>query len=118
MIRVCFQFVTKGRAVINSEPEEQPDMATATEQARVWMGLKDENLGFGTWGGGGAVVRSSEIEHIAVMPPEEMERLYFDDDQIVAAGYADGLRAALALTTDPATVAAIEQALADLEAPA
>lgn len=117
-MKVCFQFVTKGRAVINSAPEDQPDMETATQQARKLMSLAGQSIAFDTWGGGGASVRADEIEHIAVMPPEQMERLYFDDDQLVAAGYADGLRAALALTTDPATVAAIEQALADLEAPA
>lgn len=113
---VCFQFVTKGRAVINSSPEPQPSMAAALEQAKTWMGFKGQTLSFTTWDGGGAVVRVDEVEHIAVLTPEQMARLHADDDHLVHHGYTAGLRAALQAARSGG-IPAVEQLLTETEPP-
>lgn len=100
-MKLCFQFVTRGRAVINSEPEEQDSVEAATAQAKAWMALKGQTLAFGTYDSGGAVVKVDELEHVAVMTPETMARLYADDAELVRRGRVEGLRTALAAVENP-----------------
>ena len=73
---VCFQFVTKGGAVIDTEPEEWPSIKVATERAKEWMELKGQTISFVTFDGDGAVVRTDDIEHTAAMPAAKMAALY------------------------------------------
>ncbi len=75
-MRVCFQFVTRSRGVIDTEPEDADSIEAATAQAKTWMDLKGETISFGTFDGGGAVVRTDDIEHIAVMPAKQMAGLW------------------------------------------
>lgn len=78
-MRVCFQFVTRSRGVIDTEPEDAESIEAATAQAKEWMDLKGQTLSFTTYDGGGAVVRTDDIEHIAVMPAEQMAKLWAED---------------------------------------
>lgn len=76
-VRVCFQFVTKGGAVIDSEPEEWPSVLAATKRAEEWMNLPaGKTIAFITYEGDGAVVRPDETEFIAVLPEKKMADLY------------------------------------------
>lgn len=76
-VDVCFQFVTKGGAVIDTEPEPFPSVLAATQRAEEWMNLPtNKTLAFVTYEGDGAVVRAGEIEHAAVMTAEKMARIY------------------------------------------
>lgn len=75
--RVCFEFVTKGGAVIDSEAEEWPSIRDATTRAEEWMNLPaDKTISFVTYEGDGAVVRVHEVEHIAVIPEAKMAKQY------------------------------------------
>lgn len=76
-IKVCFQFVTKGSAVIDSEAEEWSSIKEATERAEEWMNLPaGKTIAFATYEGDGAVVRVEELEYIHVMPAEKMAKVY------------------------------------------
>ena len=76
-VSVCFQFVTKGNAVVDTEPEDFPSLAAATKRAEEWMNLPPQKtLAFVTFEGDGAVLRSGEIEHVAVMTAEKMSKIY------------------------------------------
>lgn len=76
-VMVCFQLITRGGAVIDTEPESWPSITAASTRAAEWMALPPEKtITFTTFEGDGAVVRPSEIEHIAVMKAEKMANLY------------------------------------------
>lgn len=77
-VSVCFQFVTKGGAVVDTEAEEFPSIKDATTRAEEWMNLQppSRTIAFVTYEGDGAVVRSGEIEHVAVMTAEKMAGIY------------------------------------------
>jgi hypothetical protein len=77
-VAVCFQFVTKGGAVVDTEPEGFPSISAATRRAEEWMNLEppSRTIAFVTYEGDGAVVRSGEIEHIAVMRADKMASIY------------------------------------------
>lgn len=76
-VMVCFQLITRGGAVIDTEPESWPSITAASTRAAEWMALPSERvITFTTFEGDGAVVRPSEIEHIAVMKAEKMASLY------------------------------------------
>lgn len=76
-VMVCFQFVTKGNAVVDTEAEEFESVAAATKRAEEWMNLPPQKtLSFVTYEGDGAVLRSGEIEHVAVMRAEKMASIY------------------------------------------
>ncbi len=85
-VLVCFQFVTKGNAVVDSEAEEFPSIAAATKRAEEWMNLEpaSRTIAFTTYEGDGAVVRSGEIEHIAVMTAEKMAGIYAEAIRLAA----------------------------------
>lgn len=74
---VCFQFVTRGGAVIDTKPEGWPDIEAATTRAEEFMNLPPgKNIRLITYEGDGGVVRVSELEHIAVFPLTKIEALY------------------------------------------
>lgn len=76
-IMVCFQFVTKGGAVIDTEPELWDSIVAATRRAEEWMNLPEQKtISFVNYEGDGAVVRAGEIEHAAVIPAAKMAALY------------------------------------------
>lgn len=76
-VSVCFQFVTKGGAIIDTEPEPFVSIAAATKRAEEWMNLPaGKTISFTTFEGDGAVLRAGEIEHAAVMTAEKMTRIY------------------------------------------
>ena len=77
-VLVCFQFVSEGGAVIDSEPERFPSMAAATRRAEEWMNLDppSRTIAFNTFEGDGAVIRAGKIEHVAVMTAEKMTAIY------------------------------------------
>jgi len=77
-VHVCFQFVTKGGAVVDTEPEPFPSMQHATRRAEEWMNLDppSKTISLVTFEGDGAVLRAGEIEHAAVMTAEKMARIY------------------------------------------
>lgn len=79
-VQVCFQFVTRSRGVIDTEPEDAESIEVATAQAKGWMDLKNQTLSVTTYDGGGAVVRTDDIEHIAVMPADQMRQLWAEDE--------------------------------------
>lgn len=83
---VCFQFVTKGGAVIDTEPELQPSMQRATAQAAEWMEYTDrtanKTIAVVTYEGDGGVIRVSELEHVAVMPAEKMAAVYAEAEKM------------------------------------
>lgn len=84
-VMVCFQFVTKGNAVVDTEAEEFPSVAEATKRAEEWMNLPPhKTLSFVTYEGDGAVIRSGEIEHVAVMTAEKMARIYDEAVRLAA----------------------------------
>lgn len=64
-------------------------MAAATKRAEEWMNLtpSTRTLSFTTYEGDGAVIRSGEIEHIAVMSAEKMATIY---EQAVQAAQEEG----------------------------
>lgn len=74
---VCFQFVTRGGAVIDTKPEGWPSIEEATKRAEEFMNLGPQrSLTLTTFEGDGGVVRTSELEHIAVFPMAKIEALY------------------------------------------
>jgi hypothetical protein len=76
-VSICFQFVTKGGAVVDSEPETWDSIEKATAQAKDWMELPEQKtIHFITFEGHGAVVRAGDIEHTAVIPKAKMVELY------------------------------------------
>lgn len=76
-VMICFQFVTKGGAVIDTEAEEWATMKDAMTRAEEWMNLSpSRTISFVTFEKDGAVVRPGETEHIAVMPAQKMAALY------------------------------------------
>jgi hypothetical protein len=82
---VCFQFVTKGGAVVDTEPESFPDIMAATKRAEEFMNLPPQKtISFLTFEGDGAVLRAGEIEHTAVMTAEKMTRIYQEAVQAAA----------------------------------
>jgi len=84
-VSVCFQFVTKGGAVIDTEPEDFPSIATATQRAADFMNLPPQKtITFTTFEGDGAVLRAGEIEHAAVMTAEKMSRIYKEAIQMAS----------------------------------
>src|SRR3546814_13258127 len=73
----CFQCVTKGVAVVDTEPEDWISIQDATKRAEEFMNLPPaKSLAFTTYEGDGAVIRAGEIEHIAVMPATKMAKIY------------------------------------------
>src|SRR3546814_1362855 len=73
----CFQCVTKGVAVVDTEPEGWISVQYATKRAEEFMNLPPaKSLAFTTYEGDGAVIRAGEIEHIAVMPATKMAKIY------------------------------------------
>lgn len=77
-IMVCFQIVTQGGAVIDSEPEAWVSIEKATAEAKGWMELRGKTIDFTTFEGDGAVVKTDTIEHTAVMRAEKMRNLYLE----------------------------------------
>ena len=75
-IMVCFQVVTQGGAVVDTEPEPWPDIDSATKRAKEWMELRGKTIHFTTFEGDGAVIKTDTIEHIAVMRAQKMMDLY------------------------------------------
>jgi hypothetical protein len=75
-LKVCFQFVTKGGAVMDTEPEEFPNIQAATKRAQEWMELKGRVLAFTSFEGYGVSMRTDEIEHITAMPAAKMAELF------------------------------------------
>lgn len=74
---VCFQFVTRGGAVIDTKPEGWPNIQAATGRAEEYMNLPGHrSLSLISFEGDGGVVRVSELEHIAVFPMAKIEALY------------------------------------------
>lgn len=74
---VCFQFVTRGGAVIDTRPEGWPSIDEATKRAGEFMNLQgNSSLSLTSYEGDGGVVRVSELEHIAVFPMAKIEALY------------------------------------------
>lgn len=83
-VMVCFQFVTKGGAVIDTEAEPFPSVLAATQRAEEWMNLPaNKTIAFVTFEGDGAVVRAGEIEHAAVMTAAKMAKVYAEAVQAV-----------------------------------
>ena len=92
-VSVCFQFVTKGGAVIDTEPEPYPSISDATRRAEEWMNLPaGKTIRFVTFEGDGAVLRAGEIEHAAVMTAAKMASLYEEGVRLASeqAGHAAG----------------------------
>ena len=77
-IMVCFQIVTQGGAVVDTEPEEWKDLKSATARAHEWSELKGRAMQFVTFEGDGAVIRTDAIEHVAVMKAEKMRAMYLE----------------------------------------
>jgi len=76
LVSVCFQFVTEGGAVVDTEPEDWVSIDAATKRAKEWMDMKGQTIAFTSFDGDGAVVRTDKIEHIAVMPAAKMAAIY------------------------------------------
>lgn len=77
-IMVCFQIVTAGGAVVDTEPEEWADLKSATARAHEWSELRGRSLQFITFEGDGAVVKTEAIEHVAVMKASKMRDIYLE----------------------------------------
>ncbi|QEQ93581.1 hypothetical protein SEA_ZUKO_3 [Streptomyces phage Zuko] len=75
-IMVCFQIVTQGGAVVDTEPEAWPNITAATNRAHEWSELKGRSLQFITFEGDGAVIKTDAIEHVAVMRAKKMQDIY------------------------------------------
>jgi len=85
-VSLCFQFVTKGGAVIDTEPEPWPSILEATKRAEELMNLSPgKTISLITFEGDGAVIRAEEIEHAAVMTEEKMRGLYEEAVQLAEA---------------------------------
>lgn len=77
-IMVCFQIVTQGGAVVDTEPEEWPDLKSATARAHEWSELRGRSMQFVTFEGDGAVIKTEAIEHVAVMKADKMRAIYLE----------------------------------------
>lgn len=77
-IMVCFQIVTQGGAVVDTEPEEWADLKSATSRAHEWSELRGRSMQFTTFEGDGAVIKTDAIEHVAVMRAEKMRDMYLE----------------------------------------
>ncbi|MFD6094728.1 hypothetical protein ACFVWN_01175 [Nocardiopsis flavescens] len=67
-----FVFAMRTGAVIVSGPNRYTDALAAADDARRWMG-DTQRLTLDTYTGGAAVIRGGEIEHTAVLTPEETQ---------------------------------------------
>lgn len=77
-IMVCFQIVTQGGAVVDTEPEEWSDLKSATARAHEWSELRGRSMQFVTFEGDGAVIKTDAIEHVAVMKADKMRAMYLE----------------------------------------
>ncbi len=75
-IMVCFQIVTAGGAVVDTEPEAWKNLVDARKAAKDWAELRGKSIDFTTFEGDGAVIKTDTIEHIAVMPAVKMQDIY------------------------------------------
>lgn len=71
-IQLCFQFVTKDGAVIDTGPMPYPTIKAAADDAKRWMELKDQVLVIETYEGLAVSLRSNAIEHVTAMPVKMM----------------------------------------------
>jgi hypothetical protein len=76
MIMVCFQIVTAGGAVVDTEPEPWASIEEATKRAKEWAELRGKTIDFTTFEGDGAVIKTESIEHIAVLRAKKMQDTY------------------------------------------
>lgn len=77
-IMVCFQIVTQGGAVVDTEPEPWVSIQAATARAKDWPELRGKTIDFITFEGDGAVIKTDAIEHVAVMRAEKMRDMYLE----------------------------------------
>jgi hypothetical protein len=75
-IMVCFQIVTQGGAVVDTEPEPWDTLEAARKEAKNWAELRGKTIDFTTFQGDGAVIKTDTIEHIAVMRAKKMQDTY------------------------------------------
>lgn len=75
-VMVCFQIVTAGGAVVDTEPEPWDSIDAATKEAKNWAELRGKTIDFTTFEGDGAVIKTDSIEHIAVMRAKKMQDTY------------------------------------------
>lgn len=75
-VMVCFQIVTAGGAVVDTEPEAWDSIEVATKEAKNWAELRGKTIDFTTFEGDGAVIKTDSIEHIAVMRAKKMQDTY------------------------------------------
>lgn len=77
-IMVCFQVVTQGGAVVDTEPEPWVSLKAATDRAHDWPEIRGKALKFMTFEGDGAVIKTDTIEAVAVMRAEKMRGIYLE----------------------------------------
>lgn len=91
-LKLHYEIVTKGGAVIHTSEEEYPTIRAAAEKAQEWMDMKGATMLVDTYEGGAAVLRLDEVEHIAVLTPEQAAHqhaaLFGDPTEDGAAGEA------------------------------
>lgn len=79
-VMVCFQVVTQGGAVVDTEPEPWVSIQAATDRAHDWASpdLRGKALKFVTFEGDGAVIKTDSIEAVAVMRADKMRDIYLE----------------------------------------